>query len=139
MFCTCALGLLANLKETREVKWACQVEATSIRSVVKGVMVVIPKWELWDSEKVYKMNSRVLRSTYVIVPRCSHGFQDPGHKTPSQGFKILIRNQVYIQEYDMAWYGTSVISELTQWSGSLTRLASDLGQVCQKFVYTIPF
>ncbi len=30
-----ALGLLANLKETREVKWACQVEATSIASVVK--------------------------------------------------------------------------------------------------------
>ncbi len=29
-----ALGLLANLKETREVKRACQVEATSIKSVV---------------------------------------------------------------------------------------------------------
>jgi hypothetical protein len=28
------LGLLANLKETREVKRACQVEATRIRSVV---------------------------------------------------------------------------------------------------------
>ncbi len=30
----CVLGLLANLKETREVKRACQVEATRIRSVV---------------------------------------------------------------------------------------------------------
>ncbi len=30
-----ALGLLANLKETHEVKWACQVEATSITSEVK--------------------------------------------------------------------------------------------------------
>ncbi len=29
-----ALGLLANLKETRVVKRACQVEATSIKSVV---------------------------------------------------------------------------------------------------------
>jgi hypothetical protein len=29
-----ALGLLANLKETRKVKRACQVEATSIKSVV---------------------------------------------------------------------------------------------------------
>ncbi len=29
-----ALGLLANLKETHEVKRACQVEATSIKSVV---------------------------------------------------------------------------------------------------------
>jgi hypothetical protein len=29
-----ALGLLTNLKETREVKRACQVEATSIKSVV---------------------------------------------------------------------------------------------------------
>ncbi len=28
------LGLLANLKETREVKGACQVEATRIRSLV---------------------------------------------------------------------------------------------------------
>ncbi len=31
----CALGLLAHLKKTREVKWACRVEATSIMSVVK--------------------------------------------------------------------------------------------------------
>jgi hypothetical protein len=38
-----ALGLLANLKETREVKRACRVEATSVTAVVKGVMVVIPK------------------------------------------------------------------------------------------------
>ncbi len=53
-----ALGLLANLKETPEVKWVCRVKATSIRSVVKGVMVVIPKWKLWDLEKVYKMKSQ---------------------------------------------------------------------------------
>ncbi len=39
---------------------------------------------------------------YVIMPRCSRGFQDPGHKTPSQGFKILIRVQGYIQDYDVA-------------------------------------
>ncbi len=39
----------------------------------------------------------------------------------------------------MAQYGTSVISELTQWSGSLTCLASDLGQACQKYVCRIPF
>ncbi len=39
----------------------------------------------------------------------------------------------------MLQYGTSVISELTQWSGTLTRLASDLGQACQKYVCTIPF
>ncbi len=77
--------------------------------------------------------------SYVIVPRCSCGFQDPGHKTPSQGFKILICIQRYIQEYDVARYGASIISELTQWSGSLTRLASDLGQARQKYVCTIPF
>jgi hypothetical protein len=70
--------------------------------------------------------------SYVIVPRCSHGFQDPSHKTPSQGFKILIRVHGYIQGYDVAQYGTSVISKLTQWSGSLTCLASDLGQGCKK-------
>ncbi len=75
----------------------------------------------------------------VIVPRCSCGLQDPGHKTPSQGFNILIRIQGYIQEYDVARYGAYVISELTQWFGSLTRLASDLGQACQKYICTIPF
>ncbi len=77
--------------------------------------------------------------SYVIVPRCCHGFQDPGHKTPSQGFKILIRVQGYIQDYDVARYGAFVIPELTQWSGSLTPLASDLGQACQKYVCTLPF
>ncbi len=75
----------------------------------------------------------------VIVPRRSCGSEDPGHQTPSQGFKILIRIQGYIQEYDVAQYGTYVISELTQCSGSLTRLASDLGQARQKYVCTIPF
>jgi hypothetical protein len=77
--------------------------------------------------------------SYLIVPRRSHSFQDPGHKTPSQGFKILICVQGYIQDYDVARYGTSVISELTQWSGSLTRLASDLGQAHQKYICMIPF
>jgi hypothetical protein len=77
--------------------------------------------------------------SHVIVLRCSRGFQDPGHKTPSQGFKILIHVQGYIQDYDMAQYGMSVISELTQWSGSLTHLASDLGQARQKYICTIPF
>ncbi len=42
-----ALGLLANLKETREVKRACRVEATSIRSVVN-------KWCLWYSNGKYE-------------------------------------------------------------------------------------
>jgi hypothetical protein len=45
-FANCALGLLANLKETRQVQRACWVEVTSITSSVKGVMVVIPKWKL---------------------------------------------------------------------------------------------
>ncbi len=52
--------------------------------------------------------------SYVIVPRCSCSFQDPGHKTPSQGFKILIRVQGYIQDYDVAQHGAYVIPELTQ-------------------------
>jgi hypothetical protein len=91
-----------------------------------------------DLQKNGSIDGSYIRS-YVIVPRCSRGFQDPGHKTPSQEFKILIRIQGYIQEYDMVRYGTSVISELTQWSGSLTCLASDLGQARQKYVCTIPF
>ncbi len=72
--------------------------------------------------------------SYVIVPRCRRGFQDPGHKTPSQGFKILICIQGYIQDYDVAQYGASIISEMTQWSGSLTCLASDLVQAHQNYV-----
>ena len=75
----------------------------------------------------------------VIVPRHSCGSQDPGHKTPSQGFKILIQIQGYIQEYDVVQYGPYIISELTQWSGSLKPLASDLGQGCQKYICKIPF
>ncbi len=77
--------------------------------------------------------------SYEIVPRCRRGFQDPGHKTTSQGFKTLIHVQGYIQDYDVAQYGASVISELTQWSGSLTHLASDLGQARHNYVCTIPF
>jgi hypothetical protein len=46
----------------------------------------------------------------AIVPRRSRGSQDLGHKTPSQRFKILIQIQGYIQEYDVAQYGTYVIS-----------------------------
>ncbi len=83
-------------------------------------------------------NGAYIRSC-VIMPRRSHGSQDPGHKTPSQGFKILIQIQGYIQEYDVVRYGAYVISELTQWSGSLTHLASDLGQARQKYVCTLPF
>ncbi len=77
-------------------------------------------------QKDESMDGLCVRS-YVIVSRCSHGFQDPGHKTPSQGFKILIHIQRYIQDYDVAQGSMSVMSELTQKSGSLTHLASDLG------------
>ncbi len=75
----------------------------------------------------------------MIVPSCTRGFQDPGHKTPIQGFKILIHVQGYIQDYDVVQRGAYVIPELTHWSGSLTRLASDLGQARQKYICTIPF
>ncbi len=91
-----------------------------------------------DLQNEESIDGSCVRS-YVIVPRCSRGFQDPGHKTPSQGFKILIHVQGYIQDYDVARRGAYVIPELTQWSGSLTRLASDLSQACQKYVCTIPF
>jgi hypothetical protein len=103
---------------------------------------VTPKMEIIRLRKGLQNEESIDGScvrSYVIVPRFSHAFQDPGHKTPSQGFKILIRIQGCIEDYDMAQYGMSVISELTQWSGSLTRLASDLGQVCQKYVCTMPF
>jgi hypothetical protein len=100
---------------------------------------VIPKKEIMGFRKGIQKDESMDRScirSYVIVPRCSHGFQDPGHKTPSQGFKILIPIQGYIQDYDMARYGASVISELTR-SGPLTRLASDLGQARQEYPRTV--
>jgi hypothetical protein len=77
--------------------------------------------------------------SYVIMPRWSRSLQNHGHKTLRQGLKILIHVQGYIQDYDVAQYGVSIISELTQWLGSLTRLASDLGQAHQKYVCTISF
>jgi hypothetical protein len=51
----------------------------------------------------------------------------------------MIHIQGYILDYDVAQGGAFFILELTQWSGSFTRLASDLGQACQKYVCTIPF
>jgi hypothetical protein len=47
--------------------------------------------------------------------------------------------QEQLQEYDVEQSKASHLSELTQWSGSLTSLASDLGQARQKYVSTIPF
>ncbi len=64
---------------------------------------------LQNEESIYGSCVR----SYVIMPRCSRGFQDPGHKTPSQAFKILIHVQGCIQDYDMAQCGAYVIPELT--------------------------
>jgi hypothetical protein len=69
---------------------------------------------------------------------CCRGFQDTGHKILSEGFKIMIQVQGYIKDYDMAPCGASATSELTQQSGSLTRLASDLGWACHKYICTVP-
>jgi hypothetical protein len=51
----------------------------------------------------------------------------------------MICIQGYIQDYDMARCGASATSELTQQSGSLTRLVLDLGQARQKYVCAIHF
>jgi hypothetical protein len=51
----------------------------------------------------------------------------------------MIFIQGYIQDYDVAQCGVSVTSELTEQSGSLTHLESDLGRECQKYICTIPF
>ncbi len=54
------LGLLANLKETREVKWACQVEAKYYEFYLRsnGCDTRNGNWKLWDLEKVYKKASQ---------------------------------------------------------------------------------
>ncbi len=41
--------------------------------------------------------------------------------------------QELVQEYDVAQRSASIMSELTQQSGSLTRLASDLGRTRHKY------
>ena len=51
----------------------------------------------------------------------------------------MICVQGYIQDYDVVQPAASATSELTQQSGSLTRLAFDLGQARQKYVFTIHF
>jgi hypothetical protein len=45
--------------------------------------------------------------------------------------------QELVQEYDVAQDSASVMSELTQQSGSLTRLASDLGRTRHKYHCTV--
>jgi hypothetical protein len=45
--------------------------------------------------------------------------------------------QEELQEYDVAQCSTSVMSELTQQSGSLTYLVSDLGWTCHKYHRTV--
>jgi hypothetical protein len=51
-------------------------------------------------------------------------------------FKSNFKNNFKFKS--MTWNDIKpVISELTWWSGSLTRLASDLGQACQKYVYMV--
>ncbi len=50
----------------------------------------------------------------------------------------MIHVQGYIKDYDVAPCGASATLELTQQSGSLTCLASDLGQACQKYICTVP-
>jgi hypothetical protein len=75
-------------------------------------MVVTPKIEIIRLRKGLPNEEIIDRPcvrSYVIVPRCRRGVQDPSHKTPSQGFNILICVQGYIQGYDMARYGTSII------------------------------
>ncbi len=75
-----------------------------------------------QSDKDHKGGSCV--RSYVIIPRCDHGLQDPFHKTPRPYLRTYPRSwRGAIQSCDVA-HSSSV--ELTQWSGSLTRLASDL-------------
>ncbi len=84
-------------------------------------------------------------SPYLFLGRDSPLLHDPGSKMPwslSQAhvFKNNFNSNFKINFKSMTWNDMDpVISELTQWSGSLTRLALDLGQVHQKYVCTIPF
>jgi hypothetical protein len=45
--------------------------------------------------------------------------------------------QELVQEYDVARHSASVMSEVTQQSGSLTRLAPDLGWMHHKYHRTV--
>ncbi len=53
-------------------------------------------------------------------------------------FKSIFKSNFKNNFKSMTWNDMEpVISELTQWSGSLTRLASDRGQACQKYHRTV--
>jgi hypothetical protein len=84
-------------------------------------------------------------SPYCFLGRDSPLLRDPGSKMPwslSQAhvFKNNFKSNFENNFKSMTWNNMEpVISELTQWSGSLIRLASDLGQAHQKYICTIPF
>ncbi len=64
------------------------------------------------------INRSCIRS-YVIVPRCSRGFQDPGHKTSSQGFRVW-RGAIWhvrrLRADSVVWLSHS--SSVWPWSGA---------------------
>jgi hypothetical protein len=84
-------------------------------------------------------------SPYQFLGRNSLLLHDPGSKmswslSQAHVFKNDFKSNFKNNFKSMTWNDMEpVISELTQWSGSLTRLAPDLGQACQKYICTIPF
>ncbi len=79
-------------------------------------------------------------SLYQFPGRDSLSLRDPGLKmswslSRAHVFKNNFKSNFKNNFKSMTWNDIEpVISELTRWSGSLTRLASDLGQVLQKYV-----
>ena len=84
-------------------------------------------------------------SLYQFLGSDSPSLRDPGSKMPwslsrAHVFKNNFKSNFKNNFKNMMWNNMEpIISELTQWSGSLTHLASDLGQVHQKYICTIPF
>ncbi len=84
-------------------------------------------------------------SPYKFLGRDSPLLRDPGSKMPwslsrAHVFKDNFKSNFKDNFKSMMWNDMEpVISEPTKWSGSLTCLATDLGQAHQKYVCTVHF
>jgi hypothetical protein len=82
-------------------------------------------------------------SLYQFLDRDSSLLRDPGSKMSWSLFQAHVFKNNFKSNFknnfkSMTWNDMEpVISELTDWSGSLTLLASDLGQARQKYHRTV--
>jgi cellulose biosynthesis protein BcsQ len=94
------------------------------KSTIAGLLA---QWFEYKNYTVNILDADPNRTIYMWLEKCK-----------SSNYDFCTTKESNVLVIDTA--GTAGhLSELTQWSGSLTRLVSDLGQARQKYVSTIPF